>query len=41
MTGGKERTIREYSELLASAGFRLNKVIPTAADYTIIEAIPT
>jgi O-methyltransferase domain/Dimerisation domain len=41
MTGGKERTIEEYSELLASAGFRLNKVVPTEADYAIIEAIPT
>ena len=40
MTGGKERTIEEYRELLTSAGFRLNKVVPTAADYAIIEAIP-
>jgi hypothetical protein len=40
MTGGKERTIEEYRELLASAGFRLNKVVPTAAAYEIIEAIP-
>jgi hypothetical protein len=41
MTGGKERTIEEYRELLASAGFRLNKVVPTEAAYAIIEAIPT
>jgi O-methyltransferase domain/Dimerisation domain len=41
MTGGKERTIEEYRELLASAGFRLNKVVPTAAAYAILEANPT
>jgi C-methyltransferase len=40
MTGGKERTIEEYRELLSSARFRLNKVVPTAAAYEIIEAIP-
>ena len=40
MTGGKERTIEEYRELLSSARFRLNKVVQTAAAYEIIEAIP-
>ncbi len=41
LTGGKERTIEEYRALLASGGFRLNQVIPTAAELAIIEAIPT
>jgi hypothetical protein len=40
LTGGKERTIEEYRELLASGGFRLNRVVPTAAEFAIIEAIP-
>ena len=39
LTGGKERTIEEYRELLAKGGFRLNKVVPAAA-FIIIEAIP-
>jgi hypothetical protein len=40
MTGGKERTIEEYRELLEKGGFRLTKVVPTAAEFVIIEAIP-
>jgi hypothetical protein len=40
LTGGKERTTEEYRELLAKGGFRLNKVVPTAAEFAIIEAIP-
>jgi hypothetical protein len=40
MTGGKDRTIAEYSQLLASAGFRLNRVTPTSTDLIIIEALP-
>src|SRR5260370_11697820 len=39
-TGGKERTAQEYRELLASSGFRLNRVISTALELTIIEAFP-
>jgi len=39
MTGGKERTAEEYRQLLASSGFRLNQVIPTASDLSIIEAL--
>ena len=41
LTGGKERTTEEYRELLASGGFRLQRVIPTASEYAIIVAIPT
>jgi hypothetical protein len=40
LAGGKERTLGEYGELLGRAGFRLNKVIPTASEVTIIEALP-
>jgi hypothetical protein len=40
MTGGKERTVEEYRQLLGRAGFRLNQVIPTSAELSIIEALP-
>jgi hypothetical protein len=40
LTGGRERTIEQYRVLLATAGFRLNQVYPTSADFVIIEAIP-
>lgn len=40
LTGGRERSTDEYRELLASAGFRLNKVFPTAAQFAVIEAFP-
>lgn len=40
LTGGKERTTEEYRTLLASGGFRLNKVVPTTAEFVIIEALP-
>jgi hypothetical protein len=39
MTGGKERTLEEYRQLLRSAGFRLNQVILTSPDLGIIEAL--
>jgi hypothetical protein len=37
--GGRERTEREHQGLLASAGFRLSRVIPTRAGVSIIEAV--
>lgn len=40
LTGGRERTIEEYRGLLASGGFRLNKVVQTANEFAVIEAIP-
>jgi hypothetical protein len=40
LTGGRERSVDEYRELLASAGFRLSKVAPTAAQFAVIEAFP-
>ena len=41
LTGGKERTMDEYRKLLASAGFRVNRLVPTATELAIIEAVPT
>ena len=40
LTGGRERSVDEYRDLLASTGFRLNKVFPTAAQFAVIEALP-
>jgi hypothetical protein len=40
MTGGKERTVEEYRDLLSQSGFRVNQVIPTACDLNVIEALP-
>ena len=37
MEGGKERTREEYRTLLAAAGFRLTRVIPTKSPYSVIE----
>lgn len=37
---GKERTEQEYSALLAAAGFRLERVIPSASPMSILEAVP-
>ncbi|HEX2271321.1 MAG TPA: methyltransferase [Pyrinomonadaceae bacterium] len=40
MTGGRERTEREFQLLLASAGFKLIRVIPTDVPTHIVEAEP-
>jgi len=40
LTGGQVRTIDEIRQLAADAGFRLNRVISTPAEYSIIEALP-
>ena len=40
MTGGKERTEKEFAQLLAAAGFKLLRVIPTELPTSIIEAQP-
>jgi len=36
--GGRERTEAEYRRLLADAGFRLERVIPTHSPFSVIEA---
>jgi O-methyltransferase domain len=41
LTGGRARTIREYRDLFARCGFRLNKVIPVPGGLSILEALPT
>lgn len=38
LTGGKERTVAEHGELLASAGFSINQTISLGNEITIIEA---
>lgn len=40
MTGGKERTEKEFAELLTAAGFKLLRVIPTELPTSIVEAEP-
>ena len=37
---GKERTEPEYRELLAGAGFRLTRVVPTEGPHGLVEAVP-
>jgi hypothetical protein len=39
VTGGRERTASQYAALLAGAGFRLERVVPTASTYSIVEAV--
>ena len=38
--GGQERTAEEYGALLAKAGFRLTRVVPTESAVSIVEAVP-
>jgi hypothetical protein len=40
ITGGRERTEKEYAALLSSAGFRLRRVIGTPVAESVIEAVP-
>lgn len=35
----RERTEKEYTDLFTSAGFKLNRVIPTASPYSIVEGV--
>lgn len=39
VTGGRERTRSEYEQLLASTGFRAERVISTPSEYSIVEAV--
>jgi O-methyltransferase domain len=38
--GGRERTEPEYAALLAAAGFRLTRTIPTQSPFGIVEGVP-
>jgi hypothetical protein len=40
ITGGKERTEREFADLLAAAGLRLTRVMPTKSPVSVVEAVP-
>jgi hypothetical protein len=37
--GGKERTVEEFSNLFASAGLRLGRVVPTRTPICVIEGL--
>jgi hypothetical protein len=37
--GGRERTADEFRDLLASSGFAMQRVVPTAATVSVIEAV--
>ena len=39
MPGGRERTEEEFRSLFARAGFRLTRVVPTAAPLWVVEAV--
>jgi hypothetical protein len=38
--GGRERTEREYRDLLAASGLKLTQIMPTASLRSIVEAVP-
>jgi hypothetical protein len=40
LTGGAERTAREYAALLARAGLTMTRVLPTTTSASIVEAQP-
>ncbi len=40
MTGGRERTAAQYEQLLRGSGFELERILPTAVYYSIVEAVP-
>ena len=39
MVGGQERTEAEYRALVASAGLRVQRIIPTPAAMSVIETV--
>jgi hypothetical protein len=41
ISGGCERTETQFRTLLSQSGFRLNRVLPTLAPVSILEAVPT
>lgn len=40
MLGAQDRTLEQYTELFAKAGFKVTRAVPTTAPISIIEAIP-
>jgi O-methyltransferase domain/Dimerisation domain len=41
MAGGRERTETEYADLLARAGLKLARIVPTSGPLAVIEAVQT
>lgn len=39
VAGGRERTAQEYAQLLAPAGLRVERVVPTSSPVSIVEAV--
>jgi O-methyltransferase domain/Dimerisation domain len=39
LVGGRERTEEEYRQLFSAAGLKLNRVIPTASEVSIVEGV--
>ncbi|MCX4542248.1 methyltransferase [Streptomyces sp. NBC_01565] len=40
MLGAQDRTLAQYTELFAKAGFKVTRAVPTSAPISVIEAIP-
>ncbi len=40
LPGGQERTEVEYASLLAKAGLKLSRVVPTESAVSVVEALP-
>jgi hypothetical protein len=40
LPGGQERTAAEYEQLFAISGLKLARIVPTASDTSVIEAVP-
>lgn len=40
LLGGRERIADEHRAILAAAGFRLNRILPTPTPWSIVEAVP-
>jgi len=38
--GGKERTEKEFRDLLAASGWKLTQIVPTASHISIVEGVP-
>jgi hypothetical protein len=39
LVAGRERTREEYGRLFTGAGLRMTRIVPTAADISIIEGV--
>ncbi len=40
MTGGRERTVKEFEAVFTRAGFEMTRVIPTNSPFALLEAKP-